>query len=117
VEHRELVAKHKYLDVLGRVGAGEQHHPTRKLGDDEVGQSECHKPDHAVGRGGANLQVRAVDPVSGTHRFGNSVRRFELGLCRELPSAQALFLNAFKWSAEASARVQFDLSDKSRPCA
>jgi hypothetical protein len=40
VEQGELVAKHEYLDVLGRIGASEQHHPTRELGDDEVGKSE-----------------------------------------------------------------------------
>jgi hypothetical protein len=68
VEHCELVAKHEYLEVLGRVGAGEQHHPAHELGGDEVGQSECHMSDHALGRGGANLQVTAVDHVLGTHR-------------------------------------------------
>jgi hypothetical protein len=36
------------------------------------GQSECHMSDHALGRGGANLQVTAVDHVLGTHRL----RRF-----------------------------------------
>ena len=67
VEYGELVAQYEDLDVLGRVGAGEQHHPAQEVGDHEVGHSECHRTDHAVSRAGVNPQITAVGRVSGTH--------------------------------------------------
>jgi hypothetical protein len=43
VQYGELVAQHEDLDVLVRVGAGEQHHPAQQPGHDQVRQSERHQ--------------------------------------------------------------------------
>jgi hypothetical protein len=67
VEYGELVAQYEDLDVLGRVGAGEQRHPAHEVGDHESGHSQRQRMDHAVSRAGVSPQVTAVGRVSGTH--------------------------------------------------
>jgi hypothetical protein len=49
--------------------------------------------------------------------LGNSVRWFELGLRLKRSSGQHLFLNTFKYLADAPERVQLSLHDCSRLCA
>jgi hypothetical protein len=86
-KHGKMVAQHEDLDVLGRIGAGEQHHPADKLVDHEVRQSECHQSDHADPRSGANLQVTVVGRVSGTHKL-RSLRKLDLGQVRPRTRSQ-----------------------------
>jgi hypothetical protein len=43
LQHRELVAQDEYLDLLGGVGSGAQHHPAQELGEHQIDQLQRHR--------------------------------------------------------------------------
>jgi hypothetical protein len=44
LQHRDLVAQHQDLRVLGRIRARQQHQPTQQPNEDQVQQTNRHKP-------------------------------------------------------------------------
>jgi hypothetical protein len=68
----DLVPQHQDLDVLGRVGPGEQHKPAQHASEHEVGESEGHN-DRSVGMDGGLRGRSAVWPQ---RRWEGTMSRF-----------------------------------------
>jgi hypothetical protein len=75
-QHGDLVPEHQDLDVLRRVGSGEQRQPAQHAGERQVGESKCHgerscwaaSEQCLQGRPAAKPLIRGHDTVLGTHR-------------------------------------------------
>jgi hypothetical protein len=68
LEHGELVAQDKDLDLFRGVGSGAQDHPAHELGQGHVDQFQRHRR-IIVGVGGRqSSRSAALRRVSGTHR-------------------------------------------------